>query len=51
LSPDSLARMLIKIFADPLALARRAAAAHALATPNAAGKLADAVESIMRRAA
>ena len=51
LSPDSLAQMLIKIFADPLALARRAAAAHALATPNAAGKLADAVESIMRRAA
>jgi len=48
LSPDSLAQMLIKIFSDPLALARRAAAAHALATPNAAGKLADAVQSIMR---
>jgi UDP-N-acetylglucosamine--N-acetylmuramyl-(pentapeptide) pyrophosphoryl-undecaprenol N-acetylglucosamine transferase len=48
LSPDSLAHMLIKAFADPLDLARRAAAAQALATPNAAGKLADAVQSIMR---
>ena len=48
LSLDSLAQMLIKIFSDPLALARRAAAAHALATPNAAGKLADAVQFIMR---
>jgi UDP-N-acetylglucosamine:LPS N-acetylglucosamine transferase len=43
--------MLIRIFSDPLALSRRAAAAHAFATPNAAGKLADAVESIMGRAA
>ncbi|MBW8708155.1 MAG: undecaprenyldiphospho-muramoylpentapeptide beta-N-acetylglucosaminyltransferase [Alphaproteobacteria bacterium] len=48
LSPDSLAQMIIKAFADPLELARRAAAAQALATPNAAGKLADAVQSIMR---
>ena len=51
LRPDFLAQMLINIFSDPLALARRAAAAHALATPNAAGKLADAVQSIMRSAA
>ncbi|HEU0097067.1 MAG TPA: undecaprenyldiphospho-muramoylpentapeptide beta-N-acetylglucosaminyltransferase [Rhizomicrobium sp.] len=48
LTPDSLAQMLIRIFADPLALARRAAAAHALATPNAAGKLADVVEQLAR---
>jgi UDP-N-acetylglucosamine--N-acetylmuramyl-(pentapeptide) pyrophosphoryl-undecaprenol N-acetylglucosamine transferase len=47
LSPDFLAQMLIKIFAEPLALARRAAAAHALATPHAAEKLADMVESLI----
>jgi len=46
LSPDSLAKMLIGIFADPGDLARRAAAAHALATPGSAQKLADAVENI-----
>jgi len=50
LSPDSLARMLIAIFSDPMALGRRAACAHALATPNAAGKLADMVESLERAA-
>lgn len=46
LSPDSLAQMLNRIFADPLALAQRAARAHALATPNAACKLADVVEEL-----
>jgi len=47
LSPDFLAQMLVKIFAEPLALARRAAAAHAMATPHAAEKLADMVESLL----
>src|SRR5580698_939691 len=56
LTPDSLAQMLGAIFADPLALAQRASRAHALAVPNAAGKLADmvddlAVSSDQRRAA
>jgi len=46
LSPDSLAQMLIRIFADPMALVRRAAAAHALATPHAAEKLADVVDNL-----
>ncbi len=50
LTPDLLARMLTGIFADPLALARRAAAAHALATPHAAAKLADVVERLTRAA-
>jgi UDP-N-acetylglucosamine--N-acetylmuramyl-(pentapeptide) pyrophosphoryl-undecaprenol N-acetylglucosamine transferase len=50
LSPDFLAQMLIRIFADPAALSRRAAAAHALATANAAGKLADVVEQLARAA-
>jgi UDP-N-acetylglucosamine--N-acetylmuramyl-(pentapeptide) pyrophosphoryl-undecaprenol N-acetylglucosamine transferase len=50
LSPDSLAQMLIRIFADPQGLARRAAAAHALATPNAAANLADVVENLARAA-
>jgi len=44
LNPDSLAQMIMKAFADPMALARMAARAHALATPNAAQKLADVVE-------
>jgi UDP-N-acetylglucosamine--N-acetylmuramyl-(pentapeptide) pyrophosphoryl-undecaprenol N-acetylglucosamine transferase len=47
LSPDFLAQMIIKIFAEPLALARRAANAHVLATPHAAEKLADVVESLI----
>jgi UDP-N-acetylglucosamine--N-acetylmuramyl-(pentapeptide) pyrophosphoryl-undecaprenol N-acetylglucosamine transferase len=47
-SPDSLAQTLIRIFSEPLTLASRAAAAHALATPNAAGKLADVVENLAR---
>ena len=51
LTPDFLAQMLIKIFADPADLTRRAAAAHALAVPQAAEKLADVVDSLMRRAA
>jgi len=46
LSPDVLAQMLNNIFADPLALAQRASRAHALAVPNAAGKLADVVEDL-----
>ncbi|HVV27610.1 MAG TPA: undecaprenyldiphospho-muramoylpentapeptide beta-N-acetylglucosaminyltransferase [Rhizomicrobium sp.] len=51
LAPDTLAQMLMRIFADPLALARRAAAAHRLATPHAAEKLADVVDGLARRAA
>ena len=46
LTPDVLAQMLGRIFADPLGLARRAARAHALAMPNAAGKLADMVDEL-----
>jgi UDP-N-acetylglucosamine--N-acetylmuramyl-(pentapeptide) pyrophosphoryl-undecaprenol N-acetylglucosamine transferase len=49
LDPDRLAKLLIGIFGDPIDLARRAAAAHALATPNAASKLADVVESLAGR--
>jgi len=49
LTPDSLAQTLMRIFDDPLALARRAAAAHALATPHAAEKLADVVDELARR--
>ncbi|HEV2649866.1 MAG TPA: hypothetical protein VGU69_01300, partial [Rhizomicrobium sp.] len=46
LTPDSLAKMLATIFAAPAELATKAAAAHALATPDAAARLADAVEKI-----
>jgi len=46
LTPDVLAHMLMEIFADPMGLARRAANAHALATPHAASRLADMVEAI-----
>jgi UDP-N-acetylglucosamine--N-acetylmuramyl-(pentapeptide) pyrophosphoryl-undecaprenol N-acetylglucosamine transferase len=46
LRPESLARMLIDIFGAPADLAKRAAAAHALAVPNAAERLADMVESL-----
>jgi UDP-N-acetylglucosamine--N-acetylmuramyl-(pentapeptide) pyrophosphoryl-undecaprenol N-acetylglucosamine transferase len=46
LTPDSLAQMLLRIFSDPAALARTAAAAHTLATPQAAEKLADVVEAL-----
>lgn len=51
LTPDFLAQMIIQIFAEPLALARRASAAHALATPGAAQKLADVVDDLIKRAA
>lgn len=51
LSPDSLARMLMRIFADPLSLAACATAAHSLATPHAAEKLADVVDDLVKRAA
>jgi UDP-N-acetylglucosamine--N-acetylmuramyl-(pentapeptide) pyrophosphoryl-undecaprenol N-acetylglucosamine transferase len=46
LTPDTLAQMLMTIFEHPLALARRAAAAHALAMPHAAERLADVVEKL-----
>jgi UDP-N-acetylglucosamine--N-acetylmuramyl-(pentapeptide) pyrophosphoryl-undecaprenol N-acetylglucosamine transferase len=48
LTPDFLAQMLMRIFDDPSGLARRAAAAHALATPHAAEKLADVVDELAR---
>jgi UDP-N-acetylglucosamine--N-acetylmuramyl-(pentapeptide) pyrophosphoryl-undecaprenol N-acetylglucosamine transferase len=46
LTPGSLAQMLIEILGAPADLAKRAAAAHALAVPNAAERLADLVESL-----
>jgi UDP-N-acetylglucosamine--N-acetylmuramyl-(pentapeptide) pyrophosphoryl-undecaprenol N-acetylglucosamine transferase len=46
LTPDSLAQMLTKIFSDSPGLARRAVAAHALAVPQAAEKLADVVDRL-----
>jgi UDP-N-acetylglucosamine--N-acetylmuramyl-(pentapeptide) pyrophosphoryl-undecaprenol N-acetylglucosamine transferase len=46
LTPEFLARMLSAIFADPKDLAARAAKAHALATPDAAARLADLVERL-----
>ena len=49
LSPDSLAKMLTKIFTNPADLADRAAAAHALAVPDAAGKLADMVDRLTQQ--
>jgi UDP-N-acetylglucosamine--N-acetylmuramyl-(pentapeptide) pyrophosphoryl-undecaprenol N-acetylglucosamine transferase len=48
LTPEALAQMLMRIFADPAGLARRAASAHALAMPQAAEKLADVVEALVR---
>ena len=42
--------MLTEIFAHPEDLADRAAAAHALATPASAEKLADVVDSLMEAA-
>ena len=51
LTPDSLAQMLMKIFAEPRDLARRAACAHALAVPQAAERLADVVERLADRRA
>ena len=46
LTPESLAQMLNDIFSAPADLAKRAAAAHALAVPNAAERLADLVENL-----
>jgi UDP-N-acetylglucosamine--N-acetylmuramyl-(pentapeptide) pyrophosphoryl-undecaprenol N-acetylglucosamine transferase len=51
MTPDSLAQMLVKLFGQPVALARMAAKAHALATPHATQKLADAVEQLATRKA
>jgi len=51
LTPDRLAAMLTEIFGGPAGLAHRAAAAHALATPNAAARLADVVEQLADRRA
>ena len=51
LTPDSLAQMLTRIFSDPVGLTLRAAAAHALATPHAAERLADVVDDLVRKAA
>ncbi len=51
LSRDSLAQMIGAILVDPAEMARRAVAAHAMAMPNATGKLADMVEDIAGRAA
>jgi UDP-N-acetylglucosamine--N-acetylmuramyl-(pentapeptide) pyrophosphoryl-undecaprenol N-acetylglucosamine transferase len=51
LTPDSLAQMLMRIFTDPVGLTMCAAAAHALATPHAAERLADVVEDLVRKAA
>ena len=50
LTPDSLAQMLTRIFSSPDDLARCAAAAHRLATPHAAEKLADMVDNLARAA-
>jgi UDP-N-acetylglucosamine--N-acetylmuramyl-(pentapeptide) pyrophosphoryl-undecaprenol N-acetylglucosamine transferase len=50
-TPDSLAKMLMGIFANPWDLTARAAAAHALATPHAAERLADVVDDLVRNAA
>jgi UDP-N-acetylglucosamine--N-acetylmuramyl-(pentapeptide) pyrophosphoryl-undecaprenol N-acetylglucosamine transferase len=51
LTPDTLAQMLMKIFAEPRDLARRAACAHAIAVPHAAERLADVVEKLVSRRA
>ncbi len=48
LTPQSLAELLTQAFADPTALAARAAAAHALGKPDAASRFADLVDSLGR---
>ncbi|HTQ14344.1 MAG TPA: undecaprenyldiphospho-muramoylpentapeptide beta-N-acetylglucosaminyltransferase [Rhizomicrobium sp.] len=48
LTPDRLAAQIEDAFADPQALAARAAAAHALGKPDAAARFADLVEKIGR---
>ena len=50
LTPEKLAEMLNAAFSAPDDLARRAAAAHALAKPDAASRLADVVEKLARAA-
>jgi UDP-N-acetylglucosamine--N-acetylmuramyl-(pentapeptide) pyrophosphoryl-undecaprenol N-acetylglucosamine transferase len=50
LTPESLAQLLTQAFADPAALAARAAAAHALGKPDAAVRFADLVDSLGRAA-
>jgi UDP-N-acetylglucosamine--N-acetylmuramyl-(pentapeptide) pyrophosphoryl-undecaprenol N-acetylglucosamine transferase len=51
LTPDYLAQMLLRVFESPQTLSVMAAKAHALATPHAAQKLADAVEKLAERKA
>jgi len=51
LTPDYLAQMLVRVFESPQTLAAMAAKAHALATPHAAERLADAVERLAERKA
>ena len=51
LTPDYLAQMLLRVFESPHTLAAMAAKAHALATPHAAERLADAVERLAERKA
>lgn len=48
-TPDRLAEVLNRMLSDPHELARRAAAARAVARPDAAERLADLVESVARR--
>jgi UDP-N-acetylglucosamine--N-acetylmuramyl-(pentapeptide) pyrophosphoryl-undecaprenol N-acetylglucosamine transferase len=50
LTPQTLAVMLQKAFASPEDLAKRAAAAHAQAKPDAAQRLADIVDRLARAA-
>jgi UDP-N-acetylglucosamine--N-acetylmuramyl-(pentapeptide) pyrophosphoryl-undecaprenol N-acetylglucosamine transferase len=50
LTPQRLSEMLTKILSDPADLARRARAAHTLARPDAAQRLADVVENLARAA-
>jgi UDP-N-acetylglucosamine--N-acetylmuramyl-(pentapeptide) pyrophosphoryl-undecaprenol N-acetylglucosamine transferase len=49
-TPALLAKLLGELSADPARLARMAAAAHALGRPDAAQRLADVVESLLRKA-
>jgi UDP-N-acetylglucosamine--N-acetylmuramyl-(pentapeptide) pyrophosphoryl-undecaprenol N-acetylglucosamine transferase len=50
LTPQLLSQMLTAAFSAPADLAKRAAAAHALAKPDAASRLADVVEKLARAA-
>ena len=47
-SPDALAQLLIAVLADPKAMTQTATAASAFAIPDAAGRLADVVMSLIR---